>query len=275
MFNRHSDTSIWPLLFLLLAATLLIPLDRPLFGLSIMPRVVLGSVMATLFIFFVATEPTIRRRRYLVLAVCVAILVIAPIDTGLELGHMIVLGLAFAAVLLIPAWLLRGSGDISFKFLPSRLDWLDIGYTIASVPLAWGAFALYFGLLNPEAPFNWELPPVPEGTSLLKLFLGINAVGVWDELFFINTCYALLRLLFPYRIANPAQAVIYTVVLYDMAFSGWGPLFICVLALTQGAMFERSRVLIWVIIVHLVVDYFLFQGIVAATYPNMSVWWHP
>ncbi|UCH26763.1 MAG: hypothetical protein JSV66_03700 [Trueperaceae bacterium] len=275
MFSRRSDTSIWPLLFLLLAATLLIPLDRPLLGLSLITRLVLGGTVAILFLFFVINEPIERRRRYLGLALCIAILVIAPIDTSLELGHMIVLGFAFAAVLVIPAWLLRGSDDISFKLLPNRLDLLDVVYTIASVPLAWGAFALYFGLLNPEAPFNWKLPPVPEGSSILKLFLGINAVGVWDELFFINTCFALLRSLFPYRIANPAQAVIYTVVLYDMAFSGWGPLFVGILALTQGAMFERSKVLIWVLIVHLIVDYFLFQGIIAATYPDMSVWWHP
>ncbi len=40
-------------------------------------------------------------------------------------------------------------------------------------------------------------------------------------------------------------------------------------------MYERSRVLLWVLIVHLVVDYFLFQGIVGAHYPELSVWWHP
>ena len=54
-----------------------------------------------------------------------------------------------------------------------------------------------------------------------------------------------------------------------------GPLLVLVLALTQGAMYERSRVLLWVLIVHLVVDYFLFQGIVGAHYPELSVWWHP
>jgi membrane protease YdiL (CAAX protease family) len=104
--------------------------------------------------------------------------------------------------------------------------------------------------------------------------MGINGVGIWDELFFINICFAALRYLFPFRIANPAQAVIYTSVLYDMAFTGWGPVFVAVLALTQGFMYERSKVLIWVLIVHLIVDYFLFQAIVDHYYPDFSVWWH-
>jgi membrane protease YdiL (CAAX protease family) len=128
--------------------------------------------------------------------------------------------------------------------------------------------------MSPEVPFNWVLPTTPDNTELFKLFMGINGVGIWDELFFVNTCYAILRSLFPYRVANAAQAVIYMSILYDMAFTGWGPVFIYILALTQGAMYERSKVLIWVLIVHLIVDYFLFQIIVDSYYPNLVVWWH-
>lgn len=71
-----------------------------------------------------------------------------------------------------------------------------------------------------------------------------------------------------------AQAVIYTTVLYTMAFRGVGPVFVYLFALTQGAMYERSRALLWVLVVHLIVDYFLFQAIVSAYYPGLSVWWH-
>ena len=109
----------------------------------------------------------------------------------------------------------------------------------------------------------------------MRLFVGINLVGVWDELFFINIGYAVLRQLFGPRTANLAQAVIYTTVLWTMAFRGVGPVFVYLFALTQGAMFERSKVLVWVLIAHLIVDYFLFQAIVTAYYPNFSVWWHP
>lgn len=266
--------SLWPLVFLLLATVLLIPLDRGVFFLSPPLRISLGLAAAAAFIGFVSREPKTRLVRYLGLAAPLLILVLAPIDTNLSWGHIIALGVPFIAVLIIPPLILRRPDIITFKFWPEKLDWVDVAYTLISIPLAWGGFALYFGMLSPEVPFNWVLPPEPDGVELFKLFMGINAVGIWDELFFINICYALIRSLFPYQIANPAQAVIYTVVLYDMAFTGWGPVFIYILALTQGAMFERSKVLIWVLIVHLIVDYFLFQAIVETYYPNLEVWWH-
>ena len=266
--------SFIPLICLLLVVVFLIPLDRALFALPIPIRIALGSLAAICFLVSLRCEKPERRQAYLALALPITILVLSPINTSLEAGHVVILGVAFVAVLVLPTLMLRGEDIISYKFFPDKLDWVDIFYTAISVPLAWGGFALYFGYLSPEVPFNWTLPPQPDMAELGKLFMGINAVGIWDELFFVNICYAILRFLFPMRIANVSQAVIYTTVLYDMAFSGWGPLFIFVLALTQGFMYERSKVLIWVLIVHLIVDYFLFQAIVETYYPGLDVWWH-
>lgn len=263
-----------PLVLLMLVVIFLIPLDRPVFALSIELRMLFGIVAAMGFAFSLRFERGRRRQAYLALAIPILMLVLAPIDTRLDTGHVLRLGTVFVAVLVLPSMLLRGMNIINYKLFPSKLDWLDLVYTAVSIPLAWGAFALYFGYLSPEVPFNWTLPATPDMTELGKLFMGINAVGIWDELFFINICYAILRFLFPMMIANVAQSVIYTSVLYDMAFSGWGPLFIFILALTQGFMYERSKVLIWVVVVHLIVDYFLFQAIVEAYYPGLDVWWH-
>lgn len=267
-------SSPWPLVLLLFSAVMLVPLDRGVFFLSVPLRISLGLASTAGYIAFLSQEPRERLLNYLGLTAPLVILALAPIDTNLSWLHIVALGIPFVAVLIIPPLIVRRPDIITFKFWPDKLDWVDIAYTFSAIPLAWGGFALYFGLLSPEVPFNWTLPPEPSGTELFKLFMGINAVGIWDELFFVNICYALIRSLFPYRIANPAQAVIYTVVLYDMAFAGWGPVFIYVLALTQGAMFERSKVLIWVLIVHLIVDYFLFQAIVERYYPALEVWWH-
>jgi membrane protease YdiL (CAAX protease family) len=115
------------------------------------------------------------------------------------------------------------------------------------------------------------MPPEPTTDALRRLFIGINAVGIWDELFFINTVYVLLRRLFPARLAIPAQAVVYTSVLYDMAFTGWGIVIVYLFALTQGAMYERSGILLWVLIVHLIVDYFLVLAILQYHYPGQSL----
>ena len=253
---------------------MLVPLDRPVLGLSVNARIVTGCVATLAFLLLLAFEPSKRRRVYVALAVPLAILVFAPINTSLALPHVLRLGIAFLAVVVIPPLILRDRSIITFKFWPERIDNVDVLYTLLSIPLAWGGFQLYF-YLSPDVPYNWQLGATPDNTELFSLFMGINAVGIWDELFFINICYALLRSLFSYRTANLAQAVIYTSVLYDMAFSGWGPAFVYTLAITQGVMYERSKVLLWVLIVHLIVDYFLVQAIISHYYPQLSVWWHP
>lgn len=269
------NPSFLPLISLLIATLMLIPLRRNVLYLPDSLKIILGVAATIFFVITVLREPFDRRVKYLALAVPLALLVFAPIHTGLGLWHIIVIGSIFTAVLIIPTYILKRPDIITFKFWPEKLDWVDISYTLISIPLAWGGITLYLKIMSPEVPYNWVLPAEPNNLELFKLFMGINGVGIWDELFFVNICYAILRSLFPYRVANPAQAVIYMSVLYDMAFSGWGPLFIYILALTQGAMYERSKVLIWVLIVHLIVDYFLFQTIVTTYYPDLSVWWHP
>jgi membrane protease YdiL (CAAX protease family) len=262
--------TLYPVLALLcfcLSAILLVPFEQ--FGLGL--PVWLVGVAAVW-----ATRSPILKRRLGVLLGCVLLLALAPINTSIAGLKFITLGLPFFAVIALPYWLLRGDDElIVYRLWPKQWSHLEVGYVLLSIPLAWAAFRLYFGVLSPEIPYNWKLPEEPDGLELVKLFMGINGVGIWDELFFINTSFAILRSLFPFWGANLAQSVLYTAVLYDMAFRGWGPLFVLALALTQGIMFERSRVLIYVLAVHLIVDYFLFQEIVEAYYPGFSAWWHP
>ena len=201
-----------------------------------------------------------------------AILALAPIHTDTSTAHFITLGIPFFLVIAGPAFFLRRSdpGVIRFRIWPRRFRWLDLFYVLISIPLSWLAFHVYFGIANPDVPSHWYLPPVPDSDSIWRLFIGINCVGIWDELFFVNTVYAVLRSLFPFPVANVAQAVVYTTVLYRMAFTGLGPPIIFVFALTQGSMFEDSESLLYVLIVHLIVDAFLFAGIVAHYYPGAS-----
>jgi len=263
------------LVFLLLGVVFLIPLSRPVFYLTVSTRLILGLLSTGAFIYYLFQEEAKRRKQFIALALALGILAVSAINTNLQISHIINIGSSLIAALILPSLILKGQNIIDFKFLPDNLDIIDIGYTLIAIPLAYFAFLLYFTYLNPNVPYNWVLPAQADNTELFKLFMGINAVGIWDELFFINISFAILRSLFPFKIANPAQAVIYSAVLYQMAFSGWGPVFIFVLALTQGFMFERSKVLVWVLIVHLIVDFFLFQAIVQRYYPALSVWWHP
>jgi hypothetical protein len=285
--NKNKDTPIkaiaqnrkypiLPLVMLLTGFVSITALDQPLvFDLWHLPFQLIGGLCGIAFMLMWRRMDTSDKRSYLALGLPLLILGLAPINTSLTVSHLLILGSLFIAVLILPPLILRDRSVITFKFFPERVDKLDVFYTLISIPLAWAVFKLYFGVLSPEVPFNWPQPAEPEGAELVKLFLGINGVGIWDELFFINICFAILRSKFPMRIANPAQAVIYTTVLCDMAFTGWGPVFVGFLAITQGFMYERSRVLIWVLLVHLIVDYFLFQNIVSAYYPTLDVWWHP
>lgn len=253
-----------PLLSLLATAVLWIPLKFYW----------LGALPALVFLVSLWWEDAERKRHYAALASAVLILTLSPISTDLSPLHFLTLGTGFLLAIIVPTLLLRGTGTITFQFFPKEIDKIDIFYTAIGIPLAMAGVWLYFQVLSPNVPFNWMLPPEPNNGELFKLFMGINAVGIWDELFFINVSYAIIRKLFPYRIANPAQAVIYTSMLYTMAFRGWGAIIVYIFAFTQGAMYERSKSLIWVLLVHLMVDYFLFQGIVSAYYPNLDVWWH-
>jgi hypothetical protein len=97
--------------------------------------------------------------------------------------------------------------------------------------------------------------------------VGLNSVGIWDELFFVNIMFCVLRSMFSFRVSNLAQAVVYTSVLYDMAFVGIGPVLIYCFALTQGSMYEQAKCLLYVLIVHLVIDAFLLESIIDFYYP--------
>lgn len=213
------------------------------------------------------------RRRLGILLLAVAVLAVSPIHTQTSNRHFLTLGLPFLAVILVPALVLGRTdpGVVNFRLWPRRFRWIDLFYVAISIPLSWLAFEVYFKTASPDVPFHWALPAdAPDHEANWRLFIGINCVGIWDELFFVNTVFAVLRSVFPFRYANLAQAVVYTSVLYRMAFTGIGPLLIYPFALTQGSMFEQSDNLLYVLLVHLIVDAFLVAGILHAYYPGTS-----
>ena len=99
---------------------------------------------------------------------------------------------------------------------------------------------------------NW--PAVTSRARSSRLFIGVNAVGIWDELFFICTAFALLRRHFPLWQANILQAIIFVSFLWELGYQSLGPLLTIPFALLQGYIFNRTRSLPYVVTVHLLFD---------------------
>jgi hypothetical protein len=269
MMDRHSPLRIRDLRFLALVGFCL---SAPL--LIVFRSYVPGGTVWLLSLgSAVLTRDGAFGRRMGALLACTAVLTVAPINTNTSTAHFVALAIPFFLVMAGPALFLKRTdpGVIRFRIWPRRFRFLDLFYVLVSIPLSWLAFHFYFGTWSPEVPSHWHLPSGPDPEATLRLFIGINCVGIWDELFFVNTVYAVLRSLFAYPLANAAQAVIYTTVLYHMAFTGAGPWIVYIFALTQGAMFEESESLLYVLVVHLIVDAFLFASILAHHYPGIPV----
>lgn len=261
-----------------------LPIDRPraalliLFSLTVITAIPLhwhlaglASGLATAGLILRDPDASLRRRLGVLLG-CVALLAAIDINTSTADANFINVGIPFFLVIALPPLLLAKSdpGVIRYRFLPQVWRRADVIYTLLSIPLAWLVLELYWWL-TPDLYRQWSLPPVPDEGEIQRLFIGINLVGIWDELFFVNTVFAVLRSLFAYRVANLVQAIVYTSVLYDMAFIGAGPVIVFLFAWTQGSMFEKSEGLLWVLIVHLVVDFFLVAAIVHSYYPSSGL----
>ncbi|NLE97601.1 MAG: CPBP family intramembrane metalloprotease, partial [Propionibacterium sp.] len=136
-----------------------------------------------------------------------------------------------------------------------RFPWLgkhkwgktEIIYLIAVPFLGWAILPYYF--INSGAYLNW--PHITDTSELIRFFIGVNFVGTWDELFFICTCFALLRRHFPVWLANLLQATIFVSFLWELGYREWGPLLTIPFALIQAFLFDRTGSLIYVLVVHL------------------------
>ncbi|WP_298458413.1 CPBP family intramembrane glutamic endopeptidase [uncultured Cellulomonas sp.] len=138
-------------------------------------------------------------------------------------------------------------------------------YLVAVPLLGWAILPFYF--ITSGAYQNW--PDITDGSELARFFVGVNAVGTWDELFFICTCFTLLRRHFSTLIANLLQATIFVSFLWELGYREWGPALTVPFALLQGWIFTRTGSFTYVLVVHLLFDAIVFLAIVHAHNPDM------
>lgn len=139
----------------------------------------------------------------------------------------------------------------------TRTQWI---YLIAVIVAAWLILPFYF--ITSGVYQNWPTVTTPD--EIARLFVGVNAVGTWDELFFICTVFALLRRHFPTWQANLLQTIVFVSFLWELGYQSWGPLLTIPFALIQGYTFKLTKSLTYVLVVHLIFDAVVFCVIVYA-----------
>lgn len=144
----------------------------------------------------------------------------------------------------------------------TRFQWV---WLIAVLALGWLILPFYF--ITTGVYQNWPVVDTPE--MIARLFVGVGAVGIWDELFFICTVFALLRRHFPDWQANALQAIVFVSFLWELGYQAWGPLMTVPFALLQAYIFMRTRSLAYVVSVHLLFDAVVFLVLVHAHNPGL------
>lgn len=172
----------------------------------------------------------------------------------------VVLGAAVAVPVLVDRLVYRRRA-IRFPWVTgrrwTRMQW---SYVVAVPVLGFLVLPVYF--IRSGAYQNW--PAITTASEYGRFFVGVNAVGLWDELFFICVCFALLRRHFPVWLANVLQATIFVSFLWELGYREWGPLLTIPFALLQGWIFTRTKSLTYVVLIHLLFDAIVFLAIVHA-----------
>jgi membrane protease YdiL (CAAX protease family) len=221
------------------------------------------SMLATSLVMAALIDRGFVRHLALVAAGMV-IISLVPLNADLSIQHMTLMGGALTLAVLVP-WLVSRfvyrEKIIKFPVNTGRKWPLTAKLYLIGV-VALGYFILPVYLISTEVYQNW--PDASDPTIFWRLFLGVNAVGIWDELFFICTTFTLLRRHFPDWLANLLQAVVFSSFLWEIGYQAWGPLLTFPFALLQGYTFKLTKSFTYVVSVHLVFDFVLFLALVHA-----------
>jgi membrane protease YdiL (CAAX protease family) len=227
------------------------------------------AMLAAGLVFAFAVDRYLLRHLALVTA---SLVVISTVSLAADLSNAgiarftVVLSLALLIPWLALRYVFREEDVMRFPWRTGR-RWSRFEYTYLVVVLAIGYVLLPVYFIGAGAYQNW--PPVTEPGMIARLFVGVNGVGLWDELFFICTLFAMLRRHFPMWQANVLQSVVFVSFLWELGYQLWAPVFTVPFALLQGFIFQRTRSLTYVVAVHLSFDAVIFMILVHAHSPQL------
>ncbi|WP_199277521.1 CPBP family intramembrane glutamic endopeptidase [Arthrobacter sp. CAN_A2] len=231
-----------------LAGFVLLVLHQPLSGYGLLAVALAVAAVVDRALF----------RDLVLIAFGVTVMTLVPITTDISVEHMAVMGSAMILAVGVPYTVSRFAyRDHAVTFpLRTGVPWTRAEKGYLPVVVVMGYALLPFYLISTGVYTNW--PAASEPAEIARLFIGTNGLGIWDELFFICTVFALLRRHLPMVQANVLQAVLFTSFLWELGFTAWAPLFIFPFALLQAFIFTRTRSLSYIICVHLLFDFVLF-----------------
>lgn len=149
----------------------------------------------------------------------------------------------------------------------ARRPWTRLHWTYLLAVVLAGYLVLPWYFLSSGVWANW--PPLDGPGEIARLFVGVAAVGTWDELFFICTVFALVRRHFALWPANVLQTLVFVSFLWELGYRSWGPVLTVPFALVQGLMFAKTASLTYVLVVHLLFDAVVFAVLVHARHPHL------
>ncbi|GAA4283997.1 hypothetical protein GCM10022261_15280 [Brevibacterium daeguense] len=214
-------------------------------------------------------------RDLLLIALALGLISTISVEADISWGNIALMGVVLGGAVVVPYVISRWVyGDDVIKFPRrqgrpwSKLEW---GWLVVVVFLGWLILPRYF--IGSGAYQNW--PAVETPSEIIRLFLGVNAVGIWDELFFICTVFTLLYRHFPFWTANVLTSIIFVSFLWELGYQAWGPLLTIPFALVQAVIFTRTKSLPYTICVHLLFDLMVFLAIVHAHHPAwIDIFWY-
>jgi|SRR6185369_12224376 len=201
--------------------------------------------------------------------ISLALLGVAQISTAMDGLRPLFMAIPLLLALFIPYLVSRFVYKdylVRFKFDHEK-SWFktEFTYVFAAVLLTYSFLPLMMRLTGSYA--NWTIHN--NAPYLIMAFIGMNAVGIWDELFFVSTLLGILKRHIPFFIANLIQSVIFTSFLYELGFRGWSFLLVFLFTFLQGNAYQKTGSLFYLISVHLTVDFILYLTLIHAYYPNL------
>lgn len=200
----------------------------------------------------------------LLIAIGMVIVSTVSVKADISWGNFFLLGFVLAAAVAVPYLISRFVFKDRLIRFPWRGGWpwsrVQWGYLVLVLFLGWLILPFYF--ITSGVYLNW--PNTVAWDEIARLFIGVNAVGLWDELFFILTVFVLLMRHFPVWQANLLQMVIFVSFLWELGYQSWGPLLTIPFALLQGWIYFQTKSLAYVVTVHLLFDAVVFLVIVHA-----------